>query len=177
LQSAADVLRVGGRLVIIVLRWESFLQFARQSGRWAIERITPVRTGDLVTVVFVMRRIADDTWLETKAKVKAMAAVLTEGDGSYTPPPPRPKPEVADAADVLAAAVVGVPGDSAAALPPAAGSGKWGRKKGGDRGDAKNQKDGGRGGRGERPVHAHEGADAGGAEGGSEERRPRRVSQ
>ena len=32
-------------------------------------RVTPVRTGDLVTVVFVMKRVADDVWIDTKAKV------------------------------------------------------------------------------------------------------------
>jgi precorrin-6B methylase 2 len=176
LQAAADVLRAGGRLVIIVLRWESFLQFARQSGRWIIERAAPVRTGDLVTVVFVMRRAADEVWNETKAKVKAMAAVLTEGDGSYTPPPPKSRPEVhADAADAAAASSTDAPA-SAAAHPAA--SGGWGRKKGGDRGDAKKQ------GGGSRVVRERKGdgiiaveSVAEGEAAAGEDRRPRRVSQ
>ena len=192
LQSAADVLRVGGRLVIIVLRWESFLQFARQSGRWMIERVVPVRTGDLVTVVFVMKRISDDLWADTKAKVKEMAAVLTEGDGSYTPPPPRTRvePEAADAAAATASVDATVAGETNVAAAAPVG-GKWGRKKGGD---SKNQTGGGgrsgggggggggggdgggRGGRNRKdsgvPSEAGAGEDA-----GQEERRPRRVSQ
>lgn len=206
LQSAADVLKVGGRLVIIVLRWESFLQFARQSGRWFIERVVPVRTGDLVTVVFVMRRVCDDMWCDTKAQVKAMAAVLTEGDGSYTPPPPRSKPEIVEGVDaavdaskaaeyVDGAVATDVCADPAAAAAAAVGAvggggGKWGRKKGGDSKNHVSSGGRGRGGDGGGKGAAREGGARGGrvegagktAEEGApdatgEERRPRRVSQ
>ncbi len=200
LQSAADVLKVDGRLVIIVLRWESFLQFARQSGRWLVERVVPVRTGDLVTVVFVMKRIGDDTWIDTKAKVKAMAAVLTEGDGSYTPPPPRSRPETVEPADAVADASAAAA--SVGGVVAAAGGGKWGRKKGGD---TRNQAGGGSGGGGDTSGAERGGRDGSGRGGrarnqagiatgitneingegvvvegeaaGAEERRPRRVSQ
>ena len=96
LASAADVMRVGGRLVVLVVRWEGFLQHSRQSGRWEVKAARPVRTGDMLPVVFVLERVEDAFWTTIKQEIHRLVKVAKEGDGC---PEDAPLPKPADAAD------------------------------------------------------------------------------
>ncbi len=89
LASAADVLRVGGRMAVLVVRWEGFLQYCRQSGRWVVHEARPVRTGDMLPVLFVLERVEDVFWTSIKGGIHQMVRAAKEGDGTEEVQPAR----------------------------------------------------------------------------------------
>ena len=85
LNSAAEMLKTGGRAVVLVIRWESFLQHARCSGRWRVTEARPIRTGDMIPVLFVLERVDDTLWTGIKSGIHRLVVLCREGDGVVAP--------------------------------------------------------------------------------------------
>lgn len=88
LVSAAEVLKIGGRVVILLVRWESFIKEVRCSGRWNVIMARPVRTGDLIPVLFVLERCDDPLWTQIKKEITTLVNESKIGDGSFEAPQP-----------------------------------------------------------------------------------------
>ena len=60
LTSAHRVTRPGARMVVLVLRWQMVLDWARRTGLWAVLDLHPVRTSALTPIAVVLERLTVD---------------------------------------------------------------------------------------------------------------------
>jgi tRNA (guanine6-N2)-methyltransferase len=111
LASATEVLKIGGRIACLLVRWEAFLHHCRSSGRWRVTMARPIRTGDITPVLFVVERVEDTMWNDIKREIFALVDEAKKGDGVTTLEAFKGRPDVvASAAD--GGAVDGVNADT-----------------------------------------------------------------
>lgn len=84
LASATEVLKIGGRIACLLVRWEAFLHHCRSSGRWSVKMARPIRCGELNPVLFVVERVEDTMWNDIKRDIFVLVGEARRGDGVTT---------------------------------------------------------------------------------------------
>ncbi|CUG88194.1 Hypothetical protein, putative [Bodo saltans] len=84
LASATEVLKIGGRIACLLVRWEAFLHHCRSSGRWVVKMARPIRTGELNPVLFIVERVEDTMWNNIKRDIFVLVGDARKGDGVTT---------------------------------------------------------------------------------------------
>ena len=73
LYSGHGVVKPGGVMVVLVLRWSLVLDIARRSGLWRVEEMLPIRTSNLTPMAVKLVRLdADEPRAQAQARLKEL---------------------------------------------------------------------------------------------------------